>query len=92
MKKATKEKAKILAKYVVMWIATVAIGFISWVFLYTGTVCGICEPKTFFWLGVFGGVTGTACYFMLFSLLTPVAKWVWGKVKHNPKDFIKLIR
>lgn len=92
MRKETKEKVKTLVKYTVMWVATVATGFISWFFLYAGTVCIICEPRTFLWLGIFGGVTGTACYFMVFSLLTPVAKWVWGKIRRNPKNFIGLIK
>ena len=93
MKKRTKEKAKAIVKYSVMWVVTIAVGFLCWICLYFYTIpCDICEPRTYFVMGLLAGVTGTACYFMIFSLLTPVVKWVWGKIRHKPQSFIKLMK
>ena len=92
MRKQTKEKTKAIGKYIAWWVATLFIGFICWVLAYSYNVCEGCEPRTFYLIGLFAGMTGTACYFMVFSLLTPVAKWIWGKIKRKPKSFLRLIK
>ena len=92
MKKKTKGKMSAIGKYVGMWVATLAVGFICWACAYAYSLIGISVPKALFGIGLFCGITGTATYFMAFSLLTPVAKWVWGRIRRNPKSFIKLIK
>ena len=92
MKKQTKKKMGAIGKYVGWWIATLVVGFLCWVFLYSYGACDGCEPRVYYLIGLFAGVTGTVCYFMLFSLLTPVAKWIWGKIRKKPKGFLKLIK
>jgi uncharacterized membrane protein len=92
IKKRTKEKTKAIGKYVAWWVATLFVGFICGVLVFAYSVCEGCEPRTFYLIGLWAGITGTTAYFMLFSVLTPVAKWVWGKIRHNPKSFIKLIK
>lgn len=92
MKKKTKEKTKAIGKYVVWWVAALFVGFPCWILIYSFSLCDGCEPRTYYLIGLFAGITGTTAYFMVFSLLTPVAKWIWGKIKHKPKSFIKLIK
>jgi hypothetical protein len=92
MKKQTKEKTKAIGKYVAWWVGTIFVGFICWACVYTYGVCDGCGPRTFYLIGLFTGMTGTTAYFMLLSVLAPIAKWVWGKIRHNPKNFIKLIK
>ncbi len=92
MKRKTKEKLSAIGKYAGMWVATLVVGLLCWACTYVYLLIGLNVPKALFPLGLFTGITGTAAYFMAFSLLTPVAKWIWGKIKHNPKSFIKLIK
>jgi len=93
MKKTTKRKAIAIAKYSGMWVATIGVGFLCWVCLYFYTIpCDLCEPRTYYVMGLLAGIAGTICYFMVFSLLTPVVRWVWGKIRCKPQSFIKLIK
>jgi hypothetical protein len=92
MKKTTKKKAFILAKYSGMWAFTLFLGFVTFVFVYSRNVCLDCVREAYFFLGVFAGIFGAACYFMLCALLTPIGKWIWGKIRHKPQSFIKLIK
>lgn len=92
MKKQTKEKTKAIGKYVTWWVATLFVGFICWVCVYAYGVCDGCEPRTYYGLGLFAGVMGTTAYFMAFSVLVPIAKWIWGKIRKKPKSFLRLIK
>lgn len=92
MKKKTKTKVATLVKYSCAWVITIGGGFACYLFIYMFKVAGhYWTQEISFWFGFLGGILGTLCYFMVWSLLTPVVKWIWGKIRHSPKGFVKLV-
>jgi len=93
MRKKTKEKIKALSKYIVGWIAALFMVFVcvAMVFAYIYP-CPLCLARTYYVFGLLAGVTGTTAYFMLYSLFTPIVKWIWWRVKRKPQGFIELIK
>lgn len=92
MKKRTKTKVATLVKYSCAWLATIGIGFACWLIIAMfNQIEYLYSKQVSFWFGFLGGILGTLCYFMAWSMLTPVVKWAWGKIRHNQKDFIELV-
>lgn len=92
MKKKTKQKTITLVKYSCAWLATIGVGFACWLIILMFDTTGyLLSKQVSFWFGFLGGILGTLCYFMAWSLLTPIVQWIWSRIKRKPQGFIKLV-
>ena len=94
MNKKKSKKIKLLGQYFVWWFVALVFGGLAWLLFYgfwLHPLAGI-EMKTsgFFSMGFLSGICAAMCYSLVWQLMTPIVKWVKGKVRHQPKGFLEL--
>jgi len=95
MKEERTKKAK-LWRYSSIWSLLLISGVICWFLAYAFSIDIAREeptllPTATFAIGLVCGFTGLVCYFGLIEVLSPIAKWLWGKLGHNPRSFLELL-
>jgi hypothetical protein len=93
-KKSRPEKRTLLGVWAIYWFIVLVMGFFAWFLCYVfylHPVERIEPPEAFFMLGIVAGVCAMACLNTLVWVLTPVAKWAWGRIRHRPSSFLGLL-
>lgn len=96
MKKVDNGKSS-LTSYAMNWISVILTGLLtfgSWYLYHKSYIVDANNNiiNNAWCLGLSLGLFGMLCFLTLYAQLTPVARWIWLKIKRNPKPFSELIR
>ena len=79
----------VIGRYYSIWVGTIMLGFIT----YTAAYAPFGDSlKGEYVRGLMVGMFGSITYFLVWGLLSPVVKWLWGKISHKEVTWLEVIR
>ncbi len=85
------KKLQLWGRYIGYWVATIMLGIGSWGIGQQAGVSVEWNHKAVVVVSMVSGILGTLCYFMLWTLFTPIVKWCWGRIRHNSRTFTDVL-